>query len=239
MRLYHYTSLENFWKIWVTKELLFSKSHVPSNNDYFERRKTFSVSENNCENFIINVLMNQNKNNVPNVFFQLNKYKQISLIKDYKDGTLGCLSPMMWGQYADRGRGVCIEIDTLSLENNWADIWAGDVEYVDELECFKIEEKDLESIETVNNAIRKQKNILFFQKHKHWEIENEYRLISNKISALDISKAIKKIIVSDYDSHTSMLVQKLVKNCNMLYYLMAEEINRHKKLNLFPFPSIK
>lgn len=237
MRLYHYTSLENFWKIWVTKKLLFSNSHVPSNNDYFERRKSFSVTENKCENFIMNELVNHNEKKVPNVFLELNKYKQISFIKDYKDGTLGCLSPMMWGQYADRGRGVCLEIETLDLENDLDDIWVGDVEYVDELDCFQIEEKDLESIETVNNAISKQRNILFFQKHKHWEAENEYRLITKKYSALDISKAIKKIIVSDYACQTSMLVKKLVKNHKLLYFLMVEETNMHKRFNLFPFPN--
>ena len=42
MKLYHYTSLENFWKIWVTKELLFASSRVPSNNDFFERKKSIS-----------------------------------------------------------------------------------------------------------------------------------------------------------------------------------------------------
>ena len=105
MKLYHYTSLESFWKIWVTKELLFASSNVPSNNDYFERNKSLYFDSNEGYKYISEVLMNSSKKRTPN---PLNLYRQISFTMDYsidKYGfeTLGCLSPMMWGQYADRG----------------------------------------------------------------------------------------------------------------------------------------
>lgn len=34
---------------------------------------------------------------------------------DYDSYTQGCMSPMMWGLYGDKGKGVCIEFDYIKL----------------------------------------------------------------------------------------------------------------------------
>lgn len=50
---------------------------------------------------------------------ELAKYKQISLKQDYSGDFLGYSSPMMWGQYAEKAKGVCIELDLRNiLEHN-------------------------------------------------------------------------------------------------------------------------
>lgn len=241
MRLYHYTSLENFWKIWVTQELLFAKANVPSNNDYFERRKSFHVNGNECEKFITEVLLNSEKRKIPNVFYQLNRYRQISFTKDfdketYGFDTLGCLSPMMWGQYADRGRGVCIELESNFLDLNPDKIWAEEINYVDTLNSFTISTVDQESIESLNSAIEKQKKIIFFQKSNHWKAENEYRLVSKEVSAIKITKAIRKIIVPSYEGNTANLVKRLIVKQDKLYFLDTNEENGYKELIIAPFP---
>ena len=43
------------------------------------------------------------------------RYKQISLTMDFDSYTQGCMSQMMWGQYGDKGKGVCIEFDYSKL----------------------------------------------------------------------------------------------------------------------------
>ena len=241
MRLYHYTSLDNFWKIWVSRTLLFANSHVPSNNDYFEKKKSISVIGNECERFIDDVLFNSNKRSIPNLFYQLNRYRQISLTKDYtkeKYGleTLGCLSPMMWGQYADKGRGVCIELDSDALDISPDIIWANDIDYVEHLNSFTITTEDHKSIDALNEAISKQRDIIFFQKNIHWKAENEFRLVSKDVSELKIGNAIRKVIVPSYDGKTSSLVRKLVDRQDLIYFLYTNEENGIKKLNIAPFP---
>lgn len=241
MRLYHYTSLENFWKIWVTKELLFASSNVPSNNDYFERKKSFHINGNEGDIFINDVLVNSSKRRIPNVFYQLNRYKQISFTMDYskeKYGfeSLGCLSPMMWGQYADRGSGVCIELDSDALDIKSDVIWAKDIDYVDKQNSFSITTEDQESIETINDAISKQRDIVFFQKSVHWKAENEYRLVSKDVRKLKIEYAVRKIIVPGIEGKTTNLVKRLVERQDLLYFLQTNEENGTKELSIAPFP---
>ena len=109
MKLYHYTSLESFSKIWISHSLLFSNSN--RTNDVFESKKILSIGDcripYNGETSNLEVQGHFNK-----LFWkEVNKYGQISLIQDYKDGIKGYASPMMWGHYAQKGKGVCIELD--------------------------------------------------------------------------------------------------------------------------------
>lgn len=238
MRLYHYTSLENFWKIWVTKELLFASSNVPSNNDYFERRKSLYLDGNEGYKYIIEGRLNSGKKRTPN---PLNLYRQISFTMDYsKDKygleTIGCLSPMMWGQYADRGRGVCIELDSDALDIKPDVIWAKAIDYVDNLNSFSVTTEDLESIETINESIYKQRDIIFFQKSIHWKAENEFRLVSKEVSKLPIENAIRKIIVPSYKGSTTDLVKKLVERQDLIYFLYSNEGDGTKELSIAPIP---
>lgn len=238
MKLYHYTSLESFWKIWVTKELLFASSNVPSNNDYFERNKSLYFDSNEGYKYISEVLMNSSKKRTPN---PLNLYRQISFTMDYsidKYGfeTLGCLSPMMWGQYADRGRGVCIELDSEALDIKPDVIWAKAIDYVENLNSFSVTTENLESIETMNEAIYKQRDTIFFQKSIHWKAENEFRLVSKDVRKLNIKDAVRKIIVPSIEGKTTDLVNKLVERQDLFYFLYSNEVNGIKELNIAPFP---
>ena len=82
MKLYHYTTIESFLKIWVSKTILFSES---SNvNDIYERHKIHS--------FVDGLLPTSNGEeyfealkNVSKIFTKiLKKYKQISFTIDSK-----------------------------------------------------------------------------------------------------------------------------------------------------------
>lgn len=241
MRLYHYTSLESFWKIWVSQMLIFANSHVPSNNDYFERKKSLYINENECENFIEDILVNSSKSKIPNAFYQLNRYKQISFTKDYEKeqygfDCLGCLSPMMWGQYADKGRGVCMELDSDALDIKPGIIWAGSITYVDNPNSFTMTSEDLKSEDAINEAISNQRDTIFFQKSIHWKAENEFRLVSKDVSELKIFNAIRKIIVPRYDGRITSLVCDLVGRQDLIYCLTTNEGNGVKNLNIIPLP---
>ena len=231
MKLYHYTSLENFWKIWVTKELLFASSRVSSNNDFFERKKSISFGGDVNP---IDVLTN-GKSKLKDYFKALSNFKQISLTKDYSDGTLGCLSPMMWGHYANNGEGVCLEFEESKLLNTEVPIYTGDIVYNTEFQSFVTTEERLQNVSDMDNYIIQNMNIIFFQKHIHWSFENEYRIIS-KCRGIDISDAITRIIVPYYEGKTTGLVRTLVNDDKKIYFLMMEEINGVKKMNCVPLP---
>jgi len=112
--LYHYTTLESFLKIWVTKTLLFS--NASNMNDILESHKSLWIKAMSKDIF-------QRYSEI------VYSYKQISLTMDYDSYLMGCMSRMMWGHYGQKGDGVCIELDKskLKLENTLS----GPVEFGD------------------------------------------------------------------------------------------------------------
>jgi len=89
--MYHYTSFESFLKIWASKKLKFSP--ISEVNDINEVSK-FYFGEDTKE-----------------LRKEVGLYNQISLVKEVRKEYISCMSPVMWGQYGDKGRGVCIRID--------------------------------------------------------------------------------------------------------------------------------
>ena len=50
---------------------------------------------------------------------------------------------------------------------------------------------------------------LFFQKHRHWEMENEYRYISKDCEYLDISDAVTTVyVLGEDDTPLSELIRE-------------------------------
>lgn len=201
MKLYHYTSLNNFLHIWRTKQLLFSSAHKVTNNDIYEKRKKIQITGD---------ALSCNRENVKAFFDSLSDYHQISLNSDYDDGTLGCLSPMMWGQYADNANGVCLELDSKALVLAPLCLWFNKVSYVKEVPLVDIDAKLLMNSELHDSFIVNHINDLFFTKHCHWAMENEYRIISKKIPFLDISNSLVKIHVPTPKGHTTYVVREMV-----------------------------
>lgn len=99
--LYHYTSFVSFVKIWLSQRLLFSP--LSKMNDVQEKSVRCASS---------------NPNSIPilKAYDEIRrKYKQISFTMDYDSYFKGCMSTIMWGHYADKCNGVCIEFDASKL----------------------------------------------------------------------------------------------------------------------------
>jgi hypothetical protein len=93
-KLYHYTSFNTFVKIWCTKKLKFGT--LTDVNDILEM------------NFEI---LTESPQQIPLIFAYneiRTSYKQISFTMDYDSYIKGCMSPLMWGIYGDKRKGVCI-----------------------------------------------------------------------------------------------------------------------------------
>lgn len=215
MNLYHYTNLDSFLKIWRYKHLLFSASHKRTNNDIFEKQKYITITN---DAFSV-------KEKQLNVFWaSINNYKQISLTMDYRD-CRGCLSPMMWGQYADNGNGVCIELDYDKLAYPKGKIWAKKIVYKRRHPEVKIDSDTMKDCSLHDVFIIKNRNVLFFNKQKHWHNENEFRLVSKECPYVDISNAIVAVYVNNFSSHTAYVVRKVVADDHKVKYLNAIPID--------------
>ena len=106
MKLYHYTTIDAFLKIWVSNQLRFSKHK--NTNDPFERRKAYNLPI-TTSNFSYFQAKATEFDKIYSRIFE--SYKQISFTKSYPSNLRkvnGYTSPMMWGHYAHNEDGVCI-----------------------------------------------------------------------------------------------------------------------------------
>ena len=239
MKLYHYTTFDKFKKIWGSNELRFANSHVKTNNDYFERRKSFSVNE-NCIDLFVEDMLSPKKMNILNYFNIVGRYKQISFTMDYIEDEdfpiLGCLSPMMWGHYGDCGNGVCIELDSDLLLSGNKDIISKKVSYVSLLSDINITQQGISSYKELDKFVKSNLDIIFFKKHKHWKFENEFRVLSPTLHHLNVHNATTRIYVLNYNSATSEDVKSIVGDISKLSFIRSESNNGKKELKAYPFP---
>lgn len=207
-RIYHFTSFESFVKIWLSKELLFSE--LEKVNDLFEINKVFFA-----ESFVQMPLM---------VAFQdlINSYRQVSFTMDYDSYIKGCMSTAMWGLYGNKTNGVCIEIDFEKLILPKHCIYRP-ITYVKTLPKYIRLDSSLTCIADLRKFIKKNIQQIFFKKLDSWKPENEYRIISNEISKLDISNAISAVYLTKFDSSECLLVERLVNGEVPVKYLHFTE----------------
>ena len=194
-KLYHYTSFDSFVKIWLSKRLRFSP--VSSVNDIQE--KVIEAS------FIYPEQLELAKS-----FIAIRKsYKQVSFTMDYDSYLKGCMSPMMWGLYADKTKGVCIELDynKILFPHNCL---KGIVRYKALLNRYQGISPDIKTESELNRFIIKHQKELFFIKNKCWAGENEYRVLSKDEDYLNIEKAISAVYLATENSPELEFVRKMV-----------------------------
>lgn len=205
-KLYHYTSFETFVKIWLSKKLKFGT--VENVNDINEVQQSLTTP---CALNKSIEEIKQAGRRINRTKEELRLYKQISLTKDYDSYLKGCMSPMMWGHYGDKRKGVCIELDFSRLNLTPNMIW-GNVIYTNELKAAIHIPYNLNSEKDIKSFIMKNKKDIFFTKSIDWKGENEFRIISKECDYLDISNAISAIYVTNCHSEVCKFVEELVKD---------------------------
>lgn len=229
MKLYHYTKLRNLVGIWHSRSLKFNDSH--KTNDIFERHKISCLDGAKVPTYGKGNVKDIRDLFISNFYKHLFDYRQISLTQDYLDGTKGYASPMMWGQYArewnkDKGcweNGVCIELDALKLD--FENILHSNVTYTTNLKLIKMNGYDFTSQGAIDSFIRSNQTDLFFTKHKHWEYESEYRLLSNCVEEMPIDSSVTGIYVLSYDQKVINEVERIVGDASLIKLLVFSEKN--------------
>lgn len=203
-KLYHYTSFDSFVKIWLSKSLKFS--NVKNMNDVLESTLNPSTSQ-----FW----------QAPLAYAYLDirpRFRQISLTMDYDSYMKGCMSPVMWGTYADKKNGVCIELDYDKIKFP-KDVIKGPVVYKEFVDIYKEIPSEVQTINQLKQFIVKNKKKEFLTKQMSWKGENEYRILKFDGDYLDITGAISAVHVVSYNSDECLFVEKLVNNEVPVKYL--------------------
>lgn len=215
MNLYHYTSFESFVKIWLSKELLFSD--VRKVNDLIEQTVQWSFT--NMQHLPLMGAIEEARY----------AYKQISLTMDFSNNIKGCLSSLMWGYYADKTNGVCIELDFEKLTFP-EDCLYSPINYEEKVRTAIEVPRNLRTRNDVEKWIKDNQKDFFFIKQFSWKEENEFRIVANKTRSLDISDAIKAVYVAKANSDTCKFVIELV-NGNVPVYALSYR-NSHTGIDI-------
>ena len=133
---------------------------------------------------------------------------------------------MMWGQYARKKNtrnkwidGVCLELEDNKLTWPSNNFYKGRVDYKNDVPMPILDGVDVTKANAINTYIEKNQSLLFFTKHKHWEHENEYRLVCKGQDYIDVSDAITGIYVLEKDSTAFKKITKLVDNESLINFL--------------------
>lgn len=229
MKLYHYTTIEAFSKIWVSKQLRFSESK--NTNDLFEKRKTWE--------FVCGILPAGEEKDIMEAFeifgkaFSdiLSKYKQISFTKDYKDLS-GYKSSMMWGQYAHNENGVCIEFDSDKIHFP-PNVYRSKVFYSYHVPTIRFDKESAFIDQSyMQRFVKVNRKPIFFAKHKHWEHENEFRIITNQHDFLSIDGAITKVYVYDSMSINTRVVEHIINDQVPISFLYISHYNGDRNIGI-------
>lgn len=213
-KLYHYTTFDSFVKIWLSQALLFGD--VDKVNDLLEHKYTLEIPS-------LAFLA------IDEAFRRIrNSFKQISFTLDYGN-MAGYECAMMWGQYADKARGVCIEFDFDKLSTHFnSNMEDGFVYYpikIPRMPPLKTERR----IKDIRNLIDKYHKEIFYTKHCVWEHENEYRIITDKEETLKIDGAISAVYLTSSISKECLWVEKMLSNTSIpVYALIVAEDNSQR-----------
>lgn len=193
--LYHYTSFDSFVKIWLSQRLLFSP--LSKMNDVQEKSVRCASSSPNS----IPILLAYDEIR--------RKYKQISFTMDYDSYFKGCMSTIMWGHYADKCNGVCIEFDASKLSFPKGALF-GPIHYKKVLEHNTPIPSSVKAVGDIDKYIRRNAKRILFTKQSGWREENEYRVVSADDEFLDVTGAITAVYLTSFKSTECLLTEKLV-----------------------------
>ena len=193
--IYHYTSFNAFVKIWLSQRLLFSP--LSNMNDLQEKSVRCASPMSNSIPFLqaYDIIRRE--------------YKQISFTMDYDSYLKGCMSPVMWGHYADKCNGVCIEFDPSKLSFPEKALHRPIV-YKMALEHHTTLPSNIKDLEDIDRFIHKNARKILFTKQAGWRSENEYRVVSKDDDYMDISGAVTAVYLTSFRSDECLMTEKLV-----------------------------
>lgn len=154
----------------------------------------------------------------------------------YSDKYKGYENEMMWAQYAENHKGICLEIDTdlFIEENKHIDIFKfQDINYSSKKNEWVYWNRNLTKEENIEQHIKRDYEALFLSKSHYWRKEYEKRLliISDNYCHLNIKKSLTGIYYGLFtDRNYDIAIQQFIEPENTKTYRVYFEDNGLKKM---------
>lgn len=153
----------------------------------------------------------------------------------HSDKYQGFENEMMWAQYSESHKGVCLEIDSelLVKENSHLDFFKFENMNYGSLEDVSLHwDKNLSKEENFRITIERHFKLLFLSKSHYWEKEYEKRLLilNNHICELSIKNSLTGIYYGlSTNKHYEIAVEQFINTQQTQIYKVYYENNRLKK----------
>lgn len=150
----------------------------------------------------------------------------------------GFENEMMWAQYSENHKGVCLELDTelFIKENPDIDIFKFEnIDYNPKKQEWLCWDKNKSKDENINQIIERHHKTLFLSKSHYWEKEYEKRLliVENDYCKLNIKNSLTGIYYGLFtNSNYDLAIQQFINNVNTKTYHVYFENNRLKRMEL-------
>ena len=154
----------------------------------------------------------------------------------YSDKYKGFENEMMWAQYAENHKGICLEIDTdlFIEENNHLDIFKfQDINYCPQKNKWFFWNGNMSKEENIEQHIKRDYEALFLSKSHYWSKEYEKRLliISDNYCHLNIKESLTGIYYGLFtDWSYDVAIQQFIKPEKTRTYRVYFEDNQLKKM---------
>jgi hypothetical protein len=154
----------------------------------------------------------------------------------HSDKYKGYENEMMWAQYSENHKGVCLEFDTELLieENKHIDIFKFENISYDLKENVSLYwDLSLSKEENIDNIIKRHFKLLFLSKSHYWEKEFEKRLmiIDNNLCKLKINKSLTGIYYGlSTNYHYDIAIEQFINKEQTKIYKVFYEKNKLKRM---------
>ena len=192
--IYHYTTAEIAIQHILHKDELRLSPRIHSIDPFEKKLFSFSrmtrqlndqkseelIRRNNSYTIEIDQRIDEKMQNAKQLCFCQNSYSKNKFIRDH----YGFLKPRMWDQYGGRYEGVCLAYSKAKLIEKKEIEYHGKVKYHDysildkNIDTIDLDSLDRIGLEKYYKTISKRVHTTFFQKHRDYRDENEYRFLS-------------------------------------------------------------
>lgn len=121
--------------------------------------------------------------------------------------------------------GVCLALDSEKLVRPTSPFYERKVIYSDNVKPPFVRGVDFTHEDAAERFVMKNKFQLFFNKHRHWEHEREYRFVSKTAKEIGIADAIIGIYVLYTDDSTLDRIEQVVKDDKIINLVRTVGIN--------------
>lgn len=122
--------------------------------------------------------------------------------------------PTMWAHYGDNSKGICLAIHKKTFLEENPDLIHSRVLYKSFFKFPQIDENQWtdKKDDYFKEYLKENSELLFFWKHKHWEVEHEYKFIEiGQREYCTIKKSLSGIYLGpDFDSSQLKLLRQIL-----------------------------